>query len=674
MKNTYILIPNLNELKVSTQNERKFLFEELKRMASQYQSMTLSPTPPVASTTYMGMAIFNLSLLYLLTEDITYANEAKRWMKTVVSYEEWGYSYLVNVDLSASWILFGLSLGYHYLQDVLDASEKSSIFKKLVKHGDIMYAYRQKTYGHGWSTQYYQNHNWINMTGLATAGYVLKEAYLSAHDWIYASKENFSHVYPNLADDGSDYEGVPYWHYGVFWLFVYADLLKKEEGYDYFKTSNFLKNTFEYKMAQTLPDLKQIINFGDAHDYRSGHSIAMYFKIAAEFNLSEAQFLGHYVFNHFYHEEQASSHLKPGLTCEIGLALLWFNGDIQSAPIDTLKQHYFFEDLGLMAFKKGNQTASTMFSIKCEKPGGRKQFYKSLEYLAQGINLFGLSHHHPDNSHYVLVKDGQYYVIDDGYNRLVGMKHHNVITAGDYGCDIEFVSDPYSKSIHHRIEQKTFDKEHYGGYVKLSKYIGNTAFYLCDTAGVFAEAAQMERDERLVISPNLDYVLIFDRVASKIAHPFKWHFHTEIEPVINEAKMTITQKHQLTVETILPVAFKRGREIQTIKSLYTPQEPNDFRLIDMIDSVIESDLTKEAAFLNVMSFEPLNIQKEDGFIEIQINGRKDIFVYNQNQVFKTNADFVYIQDFEGTAQKIFMYQGSTLSMKGVVVKTYEILQ
>jgi len=53
----------------------------------------------------MGMAAANLSLAYLLTEQDHYLTEAKRWIFTAVDYEVWGYGFLVDVDLSASFDL-----------------------------------------------------------------------------------------------------------------------------------------------------------------------------------------------------------------------------------------------------------------------------------------------------------------------------------------------------------------------------------------------------------------------------------------------------------------------------------------------------------------------------------------------------------------------------------------
>ncbi len=53
-----------------------------------------------------------------------------------------------------------------------------------------------------------------------------------------------------MAEDGSNYEGVTYWRYGGMWLFVYAHLLKVQEGIDYFQSSPYLK---KHLLLSTVP-------------------------------------------------------------------------------------------------------------------------------------------------------------------------------------------------------------------------------------------------------------------------------------------------------------------------------------------------------------------------------------------------------------------------------------
>ncbi|UKI50325.1 MAG: hypothetical protein L6U99_02480 [Clostridium sp.] len=70
----------------------------------------------------------------------------------------------------------------------------------------------------------FKNHNWINMTGLAACGYAIKDEFPKALSYIEIAEKDISTVFDCLADDGSDYEGVTYWRYGVLWLMIYADL------------------------------------------------------------------------------------------------------------------------------------------------------------------------------------------------------------------------------------------------------------------------------------------------------------------------------------------------------------------------------------------------------------------------------------------------------------------
>ena len=94
--------------------KRKKQLERLYKQADQYHFLELPTVHPQESTTYMGIAIVNLALAYRLGGKRQHLEDAKRFMDTVISYETWGNAHLVNVDLSASWILFGLSLGYDW--------------------------------------------------------------------------------------------------------------------------------------------------------------------------------------------------------------------------------------------------------------------------------------------------------------------------------------------------------------------------------------------------------------------------------------------------------------------------------------------------------------------------------------------------------------------------------
>ena len=90
------------------------------------------------------------------------------------------------------------------------------------------------------------------MTGLAAAGYALQGEDETAAQYIQEAKEDFARVFALMPEDGSNYEGATYWRYGGMWLFVYAHLLKVQEGVDWFQKSEYLKNTFYYRFISPV--------------------------------------------------------------------------------------------------------------------------------------------------------------------------------------------------------------------------------------------------------------------------------------------------------------------------------------------------------------------------------------------------------------------------------------
>ena len=55
---------------------------------------------------------------------------------TAVGYEVWGYGFLVDVDLSASWLLYGFGLSYDWLYNYLTKAEQQRLLNKLILQGE----------------------------------------------------------------------------------------------------------------------------------------------------------------------------------------------------------------------------------------------------------------------------------------------------------------------------------------------------------------------------------------------------------------------------------------------------------------------------------------------------------------------------------------------------------
>ncbi len=306
-------------------------FRRLLEECERYTTMALPQEHPLASITYFGPAAANLALAYRLTGQQHYLDELRRWLAPPLSFPHWGKANLPDHDLDAGWILHGFSLALSWAGDALSEAERTTLTDKLLLQGRRLYSFAVESEGNWWSSSYWQNHNWICYAGLATVGYALRETHPEALEWTERAKANFATVFDMLPEDGSNNEGVVYWRYGVPWLVSYLDMLKETEGIDWFSTSSYLRETFWYRLYQAAPDFERIIDHGDCHDRRSGHPVAMYYKLASEYRLPQAQWLARKVAEDFFWREAYESGVRPGVRAEAYQELLWYDPTVEEA-------------------------------------------------------------------------------------------------------------------------------------------------------------------------------------------------------------------------------------------------------------------------------------------------------------------------------------------------------
>lgn len=591
--NKYIFIDqDINTLKQEMKSTKSELLERLLEQCDRYFGVELPEEHPKLSTTYMGIAAANLSLAYTLTDNGQLLDEAKRWIFTCVNYPHWGNAHLVDVDLSAAWILFGLGLSYDWLKDTLTEEEREQLRYKIILQANRMYDFKIKTEGSGWSTNYWQNHNWINLTGLATAGYAIVDEYPEANNWITCAKENFDFVYSVLPEDGSDYEGVVYWRYGAMWLFLYAHLLKEREGINYFQTCDFLKNTFYYRLYQAAPNLEEQINFGDCHDRRSGHTTAIYYKVASEYKNGHAQKLGNLVRKDFLHREQEMSGVKPGIYPESLFEVLFYDAKVEEKSFDDLPLVKYFDDLGLLVIRSSWEKDAVHFSFKCSYPGGKKQ-WENLWKLKEekNYNCFGLSHQHPDNNSFVLNAYGHYMTIDDGYNRTVKASDHNVVIVDGQGYMDENQNNIW----------KNYTKDMVAEVEKFIVKPGVT-YIVGETAKTYKPELKLNRFARHVLNTGNPYFIIMDELESDIKHTYTSILYTDFYPEVEENRFIYDYKDATCeVINVSPLDTQYEFVDNNVRAVMTTQEPDKFRETQMKGLRISNDKPEKIVnFMNVI--------------------------------------------------------------------------
>jgi hypothetical protein len=480
----------------------------LYRQADSYRGQTPPTEHPTASITYFGPAAANLALAYRLSGQTGYAREAWRWLETAIAYPHWGKAHLPDHDLDAGWLLHGLSLAYHWLGDALEPAERAALRDKLALQGERLHDFAVETEGTWWSSSYWQNHNWICYTGLATAGYVLDRP-----EWTKRARENFETVIDLMPADGSNHEGVVYWRYGVPWLAIYLDLLRDAEGIDWWDRCRFLANTFWYRLHQTAPGFAENVDHGDCHDRHSGHSIALYHKLAAEYRIGEARWLADHVADRLLWEEAHASGVRPGVLPEAYLELLWFDPSVPSVPpAERTPTTAYFPDLGLLAARTGWDADATLLSFKAS-PGGGHTAWREAERLRteRGWTTLNAGHHHPDAGAFVLASHGAFLAVEDGYSNRKRAAHHNLLLVDGHGFAGE---DRY-----HVYADAPFDRQ-----ARLRDVLaeGGWAHATAELAAMYEPALGVRRlDRTAVLTPSGQLVLL-DRMAAD--EPREWTF------------------------------------------------------------------------------------------------------------------------------------------------------
>ena len=629
---THLLIHDqLDVLKAEIKTTRKVQFKRLLEQCRLYEGETLSKEVPKTSVTYIGMAAANLSLAYVLTGQEHYLVEAKRWIFTAVDYEVWGYGFLVDVDLSASWLLFGLGLSYDWLKEYLTEAERKQFLDKLILQGHKIFDYGQENFGHCWSTNFWQNHNWINYSGLLTTACAIRDDYDGAQVWIDEIHDNFEKVFAYLPEDGSNYEGTVYWRYAINFFLNAAELIRADGGTDHFQ-SDFLKNTFDFQLYQIAPNWEENIGFGDVHDTRSSHSISAYYKIASEYENGRAQWLGDLVQEKFLFREAYQSKIFPGILPEAFLELIWFDPDVKPQSPEGLPLTKYFEDLGLVVMRSGWDENATHLSFKSSPPGGHKQWKMSWE-LDRENDWFtrSLTHYHVDFNNFILVHNGAYLVIDEGYNRTSKAEVHNLVTVDGTGCvgekiwETGSISDPEifdlnSKGIFN--VWRDVPEEAIAEIEAFSSGDGYTSV-TGESHRLYYPEMQLTRNARHIINSELGYFILLDELESDLEHTYTWRIHGE-----KYAKQVSADKFEiqngsgaLNIFTAFPEARDTKISETLIEEIMTPQRPNDKRRIKLKTFMVENSTPeRNTYFLNV--FQPKDALDTDPANDVSVRRLK----------------------------------------------------
>lgn len=518
--------PTFDDLRAVCQTTHRSQYQRLLSQAQSYQNWLPPAEHPSKSITFIGMAAANLALAYRLSDQAGYLETLQKWLGIAVAYPHWGKERMPDHDLDAAWLLFGLSLAYAWVGEELSIAKRQALHDKLLLQGQKLYKFAIETEERWWSSAYWQNHNWICYTGLATVAYALQNEYPEARGWSRRALENFRIVFNNLPEDGSDYEGVVYWCYGLPWLMIYADLAAQEENADFYK-SPFLRNTFYYRLYMSAPNLVDTANFGDCHDRRSAHSRAIYYWITRHYRNGHAQWLvEHFEQTGEWEREAREGLLQPGLRAQAFLELLWYDPTVHAEPISNLPLMRIFPDLGLVGARSSWKPEAAFLAFKNSVPMGIKAWALAHD-LKRNRNWDAISagHLHPDENSFILVRGSDYLAVDEGYSNAKQTAQHNTVLVDGRG--------QYQEGSYHAA--KGLGPE-WGARLE-NAFAGNGVFYASgEAAGAYPPELGLHRFYRQILMWGDSLLLIHDDLVCDQPRKFEWLLQTDTPAQAKKAK------------------------------------------------------------------------------------------------------------------------------------------
>ena len=402
--------------------------------------------PPNTEDPFRGFGgtLSSLALAYLLTNDPYYLQAAKKWIHAVNHYPSWAG----NEDLGASHICFGMSLAYDWLYNDLTPDERREIETSLHAHGKILLhrGFAPEYIGKWWGGIYFQNHFWINNTGVAAVAAALYDRDPGEYQrWLDQTRSAFQTTYKHLGVDGGYHEGPAYARYGITWLINYIELLRSISGED-LSDMRQLKGVVPYFCHTMMPNWKSLANFGDAppdgwpkekpviagHNpdtgdapgigYRSGGPIdnEMLAYLAARFRDGHAEWLrkkNRAAFNANYYDS--------------AFDIIWYDPSVEPKPLDDLPLMGLYQDIGLAIFRSSWQDNAAVIAFQCGPPGG---LHAIKQWKTFPHPVVGCGHSHPDANSFLFWADSDYRIADPGsYTHFKSTHNENVWIAGGKG-------------------------------------------------------------------------------------------------------------------------------------------------------------------------------------------------------------------------------------------------
>ncbi|MCB1127146.1 MAG: heparinase II/III family protein, partial [Verrucomicrobiae bacterium] len=420
----YLDAPRIAALHQALRNTHASVWAELQPLAD--RAARRGPPPYRREDSYsgdeqlwqrdVGNTMPLLAMAWVLTGEARYLEAARAWALASCGYPTWGLGRIDGMDLATGHQLFGLAIVYDWCHADLGEDARRTIRETLVRRSSAMFE-AAATGRAWWQQSYLQNHLWVNLTGMAAAGFALFDEVEDAGMWIGLSLAKFEQTMNALGADGASHEGVGYWEYGVEYMLKFMDLARDRLGVN-LHDQDWWRNTARYAQYLALPRHAWSRNdcIVDLADCPRGHWYGPDYLLrglAREFQDGHAQWLAAEV-------DQADV-TAPGAPW---LNLLWFDPGVPAVAPTSLPTLRHFDDMGIVSARTDWTGDESLLVFKCGPFIGH-----------QAIREFrrdpGGGHVHPDANHFVLFGAGEWLIRDDGYRWKWTGQHNTLRVDGE---------------------------------------------------------------------------------------------------------------------------------------------------------------------------------------------------------------------------------------------------
>lgn len=363
-----------------------------------------SETPPAGppfkmDSRTLGDRLPTISFAYLMTGDKKYLDGAKKWIDAVVHYPYFDQDY----DLAGGHLCFGMGLAYDWLYDSLSAEERQLLERKLLRHGRILMKIADPMHtgkGWPWGWAYFQNHFFINYTGISVAAMALYDTNPDEmQSWLDHARSLMQVTYENFATDGCYPEGASYADYGTIWLLYYCDALRGISGENLFNMQ-YLRQADSYFCNHIMPDWKDVVNFGDCPPQMFRHyGSAMLIKLAAEHHNGRLLTL----LDHVEESDPCYYLQKYGDP----FCIIWADPALKPQPLDDLPLTAVYPDAGLVIFRTSWKEDASVLAFRCGPPGG---MHVATDWKTFPSAEPSSGHNHPDANSFLFWVDRRWQI------------------------------------------------------------------------------------------------------------------------------------------------------------------------------------------------------------------------------------------------------------------------